>query len=612
MPGPFYFAWSDPAEIAFDPDVHAREDEDVFSFRVEHAEGEFASLSVEIRNPRIGLLAPARKTWAWLSWNNGTAVIPLFFGRLVGVPNDLHQEIVTLQFTARPADYNAQKLALAETLKVAPFWDPIWIDPDQRNDPDVVLEARSQLWHIDRVTHEVTVSDVLVGEESIEEFGESEVFYDSVAVRLNQPPPRTVTVDGQVHWTQSASGGLDVFSHGAFDTYTGDGLMQDWPKAGSNLGGGWEIESASASDVYGIGWIPDDAYETASQQDGFSNKVENGRLTPRPVPSGWLWFETLRWSFFTADLREGVLVPLWRIATNLRLRYSTDRQRKEHVQFTLSADVQPIVTLPGEDEVQTLNLSSADVGEPIDGVLPIGDVRRRSYFPTERGLQSLEYLIELARAHLLLRSRAVEIEFDCRFERAIALSCRKNARILDRRLPGGQAVGKIIGYSFGVDGGTGELSGSVTIGCAVGYGGATAEVDGDPTYVDDDYVENDYQAYQGNIVVLGPGDVGYSVPIDTINDDGLDFLGGLRLTDVMSNYAVVSGAAAQAGAVASGMARSSVAKDVADSVKNVLKTVPTKLQFTLKPVTGGPFENEYDINVSALKVPAMIDLEAAS
>ena len=53
-------------------------------------------------------------------------------------------------------------------------------------------------------------------------------------------------------------------------------------------------------------------------------------------------------------------------------------------------------------------------------------------------------------------------------------------------------------------------------------------------------------------------------------------------------------------------------KDVADSVKNALKTVPTQLQFTLKPVTGGPFVNEYDIDVSPLKVPAMINLEAAS
>ena len=86
----------------------------------------------------------------------------------------------------------------------------------------------------------------------------------------------------------------------------------------------------------------------------------------------------------------------------------------------------------------------------------------------------------------------------------------------------------------------------------------------------------------------------------------------MRLSDVISNYAVVNVAGTQAGAVAAEMAISSVAKNIAESVKNTLKNTPTKLEFTLKPVSGGPFESEYDIDVSALKVPAMINLEAAS
>jgi hypothetical protein len=606
----FFFAWADASEATFGPE-HQVEDEEVFAFRVEHTEGEFASLSIDIKNPRIGLLAPARKTWAWLSWDSGSEIVPLIFGRLVGVPSDLHQEVVTLSFTARPADYNAQKAALAESLKVPPFWDPIWIDSEKRDDPDVVLEARSELWHIDRVTQSVTVSDILVGEDGIEEFTEADVFYDGVSVRLNQPPLRTVTVDGQVHWTQSATGSIDVVPGSAFDTFTGDGLLQDWPKAGANVGGGWEVDQASAVDVYGIGKIDNDKYSNAGP-DGFSDRVDSGHLVPAVIPAGWLSFPTLNWSFFTAKLREAVLVPLWRIYATLRLRYDANRQRKEHVRFTLSADVQPIVTLPGEDEVLSLSLSSSDLGEPIDSELPIGDVRRRSYFPMDRGLQSLEYLIALARAHLLMRSRAVEIEFGCTFDRAITLSCRKNARVFDRRLPGGQAVGKIIGYSFSADGDSGSLLGSVTIACAIGYGGAIAEVDGEPIYVDGDYVEADYQAYEGNVVVLGPGDVGYSVPIDAVNDDGLDLLGGLRPSDVISNYHVVNPSPSQAAAVAGGISIAGGTEAAVESAKNILKTVPTELQFTLKPVTGGPFENAYDIDVSELKVPAMIDLEAAA
>lgn len=163
MAGPFYFAWVS-AGTAFDRTVHNVEDEQVFSLTVEQSEGDFASLEIEIRNPRVGLLTPTRKTWAWLSWDSGSAIKPLFLGRLVGIPTSINQEIVTLVFTARPIDYVAQKAALAQSLKVFPFYDPVWIATDKLSDPDTVLEAYSALWHIDRVTHEVTVSDILVGE----------------------------------------------------------------------------------------------------------------------------------------------------------------------------------------------------------------------------------------------------------------------------------------------------------------------------------------------------------------------------------------------------------------------------------------------------------------
>jgi hypothetical protein len=216
----FYFAWVDASETAFEPTVHAREDEAIFGFTVEQAEGEFASLSLEIRNPRIGLLAPARKVWGWLSWDNGTNIVPLFYGRLVAIPNDIHQEVVTLEFTARPADYSQRKAYLAETMREVPFYDPVFIDPNKRADPDVVLEARSELWDIDRITHEVTTSDILVGEDGNEDFLESEVPYDTVSVRLNQPPLRSVSVDGSVPWTNAGSGSFYVKDRAHFLTYT--------------------------------------------------------------------------------------------------------------------------------------------------------------------------------------------------------------------------------------------------------------------------------------------------------------------------------------------------------------------------------------------------------
>ena len=186
--------------------------------------------------------------------------------------------------------------------------------------------------------------------------------------------------------------------------------------------------------------------------------------------------------------------------------------------------MQDIVTLAEDADVLAITLSSQDVGaEVAGGAPPIGYLGRRSYLPTDRGLRSLEYLIALARAHLLIRSRCVEITFACSFERAVALSCRKNARLFDARLPGGQALGKIIAYKFGVDGGNGLAIGSVTVGCAIGYGGAIQEQPGEPTYAAEGYMAAGYQAYANREIALPASDVSYAPPIDAPNDDGLVF-----------------------------------------------------------------------------------------
>src|SRR3989304_3114108 len=244
MPGPFYFAWEDEG-IPFAESVQAREDETIFSFTVEQSEGDFATLHIQIINPNIGLLSAGRKQWAWLSWYNGSEIIPLFYGRLVGIPTDINQRIVSLVFVARPSDFVAQKGALADTLKDRPYYDPVWIADDQIENPDTVLEARAELWAIDRVTHAVTASDILFGEDGNESFVEDDVPRDSVQINLTQTPLRAVSVEGKVTWTQTAQGTVN-FGHYTVDTYTGKSLINGWPKPGTSLQSGWTVVAAQA------------------------------------------------------------------------------------------------------------------------------------------------------------------------------------------------------------------------------------------------------------------------------------------------------------------------------------------------------------------------------
>lgn len=230
----FYFAWVDP-NTSFDEYAHSVEDEEVFAFELSHREGDFAMLSIDIKNPRTNLIGGGRKVWAWLSVD-GT---PLFYGRLVAIPEDLVQNIVRLNFIARPQGYETLKQALADTLKVAPYYDPIWLNQQKLDDPDTVLEARNSLWHIDRTTHVVSVSDINVGEDGTVNFLTDETFYDDVTVSYGATPLRRVTIQAQISWDQVAAGTLDftrpllkAFKDAGspgnvVSSYTGQGLQQD-------------------------------------------------------------------------------------------------------------------------------------------------------------------------------------------------------------------------------------------------------------------------------------------------------------------------------------------------------------------------------------------------
>jgi hypothetical protein len=55
---------------------------------------------------------------------------------------------------------------------------------------------------------------------------------------------------------------------------------------------------------------------------------------------------------------------------------------------TLHADTQPFIAQPREDEVLNLSITGNDVGKDVAGEFTIGSSRRRSYFPTERGLKA--------------------------------------------------------------------------------------------------------------------------------------------------------------------------------------------------------------------------------
>jgi hypothetical protein len=635
---PFYFAWADKTETTFGPE-HQVEDESVYALNVAHNESDFPSLEVDIRNPRVGLLGPTRKKWCWLSYDDGTDVVPMFFGRLVGVPQAMQEDVIRLTFVARPLDFDAQRSALAATLRVSPYYDSLWMSDQDNEDPDRVLEGYSGLWHIDRITHTVTMSDIIDPEDGTINFTADQVFYDSVDVSYSQSPLSRVEVRAAVNWTQSGAGVVDITqdiikefddltpvftytadgsertAHGVVSVLAGENLVQEWPKPGETLGGGWEVGPGSTAAV--IGGDPPDlviaggpqvwsAIQAWKSWPGSAvarhaiRKLFNGhpgfvvQVVDHSDPK-WSSLNQIPGLYVHGDV-EYMWFPIWRIAPTLTLTYSAARDRRENMAFSVTADVQPLLSDPGEEETMYLDVGQADVDTSIH------DIRSPRFFQTTRGQQAFENLLYRARAILLGRARAVDIRFQIPFEMGLDLSCRKGATLVDPRLPGGIAAGKIKGYSLIADG-EGELTCTIVIGCSVGKDGSVTAVEGDPTYVNTGYVDSGYQYMEGGVLVPTSGDIGYEdYSAAAIDNDTVDLanVGRNHILDIQ----IEGGLSQQQEEVESKQPYSLGADAVAAA--NIWATT---VRVDMKPVAGGPFISNFAPTVLDLKVPRTLDLE---
>ena len=265
-------------------------------------------------------------------------------------------------------------------------------------------------------------------------------------------------------------------------------------------------------------------------------------------------------------------------------------------------------------------IGSGDI--PVGGVP--GDTWSPTYFATDRGQSSLQYLAALVRAKLLYRARCVEISFDCDYGRGVGLTARKTVTLHDPRIAGGTALGKIKSAVLSVSD-SGIAGCQVTIACTAGYGNAVDEQPGDPTYVDAGYVD-DWQQYDNVTVVLPTTtDLSYAPIVYGAADDGLTFPLTREMVVVVDKFhqgeqgiaqAALTSMAVQARLLPVVSAGGAVARQSqllmlgANSLDNLLKLNPSWQEFQFKPVNAGPFNKVYNVKFSDLQVPQGIDLQS--
>ncbi len=375
-------------------------DEYIFSAVRTLSEGEKPKLEIVIENPRVGLLSALRKQWCWFSWDSnwgGTAdVVPMFFGRVVGIPADMQAETITVTFIAWPSNYKKQLQTLAETLKVLPFFDPVFTDVARRDDPMAIFESQSKMVVVDPVTHVVSASDVLDAEDGNVDLTLDDHFYDSMRIAPGSVPKTAIHVDASVRWTQTAAGFFNMPGT-VFDSLNGDGVLADWPKPGQQLAPGLTVYSSGAVDKNNT-----DGIEMETVTSNWTNK-EKHHEDGDTLSSSWSWTTPGGGPpgyFAAADsftYQPGFLDPFavdgdgdisptnipmslnatftyimpYNIDTGaLTIEYRAARPHTERIVFTLFANVQPTTLDPlVSEDSETIVISGSDVSIPIIDLL---------------------------------------------------------------------------------------------------------------------------------------------------------------------------------------------------------------------------------------------------
>ena len=320
-------------------------------------------------------------------YTNGNTVVPIFFGELIGVPDDLFAEKITLKFLARSMNYIQWKQAVSETLRTAGNYDPVFLKDTERDQPDKILEGWSKLYHVDRCSLEVSASDVLVGEDGTVVFPESpaSVIYESVKLKRGQAPLTNVQVQATVHWTQRTLGyvkGPDV----NVASYTGGTFADEWPKAGHSLGAGWTVETSYVNDPFMTRHTPQwhvttdiQFYGDMIDYDCAVVSINESATGPAILgPSAFGSIDTTNQAGFCdpysdpptnrpAKIKAKLLyIPLWNLNCQWTLQYKAKREFTEVIYVDVTANTQSVLLSPSvQQNTELIKEMHGEVGQPV-------------------------------------------------------------------------------------------------------------------------------------------------------------------------------------------------------------------------------------------------------
>ena len=499
----------------FDPIAHARRDLFAFELEIPAADMELPRASMRVRNPRVPLSAlPDHRVLI------SEAGRLLFDGRLSSVPRGTVDRTIYLEAIARPVDLDQRLAVLAEDLKVAPYWDPLFVPEGGEDDWAEILAARIEVLAYSR-TGGVASVDALSGASTLA----LSPLPSAGSVRYDRQP---VAPEFGIHitarWQQI---GQQTFSrHPALDDVTTANwrdLIEKFPRQGSKIGSAFTVTRSSAA-----------------RRVEFFDEVEKKHSRVGPAPG-----TELDPAFGGYETQHLIVAPL---DLELTIEHEYQVNRTETCEFSFPVELQEGAA-EGDAEIETIALRDiseratapswqseknyAAGDEVVDGsnvyaaredhysgeardparwsligeASYVSSRRVSSFLRSTRGAAALDHAVERVRARARIASRCVTVDFDAAMPDPWLVTEDCQVSIAHALIPGGSITGRLVAYSLHWSGGRRWMTG--TIAACVGTGAhdsvEMAVEDGSPVNVQGRIsveVENDGEA-QAEAFVAG-------------------------------------------------------------------------------------------------------------
>jgi hypothetical protein len=435
----------------------------------------------------------------------------LFDGVIETAPVGLIDDMYTIIARARPLDEDVllgQLTTLGNSLKVAPYWDPLLVPQGKEDDWAEILAARPSVVVHSRVRGEPSIASAVGGASTLVvkprkpsiRFNDPEKVKARYGVKLTAAWKQLVLQ--QFRKDLRSGDGISAFPK--LRTLTPDGIVEGWPQKGTAIGDGFVVSASSCDFVRGpfnskapAESVPVRIALTDEELDPFIRKNGLGTMTfdaydiEASVTIDYRWeaerSETAEFSF--PVVAQSGMIAEGDDIEEITLRPLTDSTSQRPWQPNTAYDVDDEV-VDGRQVYRcriahTSGATRTNAEWVLVGVSNYLAARQlATFFRTSRGRAALSHALERAKARATFASRAVEVQFDAGMPKPWFIT-HDMELILDvgpapNKLPGGFIRGRLISYTLTWDRGTRSFSG--TIASCVGAPGPSNEpVLGTPT-----------------------------------------------------------------------------------------------------------------------------------